>query len=222
MSLAERFDKYLLDQEDKNKTRVRSGLMSPSSFGQCYRRQYFTRSGEPITNPIDIETLRTFALGKQVHELLQKLYDNAQVEVEITTEDVHGFADIVEEDCVTDIKSQGKWAFTAMGKPGFDCATEKKDYVLQLATYAVILGKPKFTLAFVCKDPLEIREFNFLTKDFEKIVQTEIRINKSFWDKGLLPPADPRLYPQKDGSFKECNYCPFRNTCEVLEGKKLV
>jgi hypothetical protein len=103
----------LIDEtlEPKEK-RIRSGKMSPSSFGKCFRNQYWNRldvQGEPL----DARTLRVFKAGNLFHDFVQSLLINEQVkkEVLVESEDVKGFADLVNTEEVIDIKSQHSKSF---------------------------------------------------------------------------------------------------------------
>lgn len=209
MNIEKLLDDSLIKEREERKSRVRSGKMNPSSFGQCFRRQYYNRSNTPESNPIPIETLRVFKAGSLFHDLIQNLLPPHQKEVEITTDEIHGFADIVTDDMVIDIKSQNQFAFKAMAKPGYKIEEEKVDYILQLMTYVFLLGKKIGKLVFINKDNLEIRKFEFHIDDWINKVNEEGVINSKYWLQKTLPPPEPRLY-----KGKECSYCSWENTCK--------
>ena len=223
MELQQRFDEYLIEQDRLDKLKRKSGVISPSSLCQCYRRQFWTRQGIEPSNPLDIETLRVFAIGKHLHQTIQMAFDNAQAEVEVTiNSDVYGHADLVFDDEVVDIKSCGTWQFKKFEKMTAEqFAEEKPDYVLQVIAYAMGLKKGVGRVALVSKETGAILSFAFLTNVFRGRVEAELSALRGFWFGGELPPAKPVLYRQKDGTFKECEYCQFRDKCEILEGKKV-
>ena len=110
--IQEKIDKYLLEDEAKKANRTRSGKWSPSSFGRCYRYQYWNRLNEPLTNPISIDTLKIFKVGNIIHRFFQDILKGDYiVEAKIETEDCLGFADLVGLDEVIDIKSARSYLF---------------------------------------------------------------------------------------------------------------
>ena len=112
----------LLAEQNKRKDRVRSGMWSPSSFGRCYRLQYWNRKNEPQSNPPDERALRVFKVGHFFHDFVETIikdqHPQAETEVLVKKDDVLGFADIVLPDEVIDIKSQHSKSFWYMEKVG--------------------------------------------------------------------------------------------------------
>jgi hypothetical protein len=222
MTVQERIDEVLLAEQEASLTRVRSGLWSPSSFGGCYRKQYWNRKNEPKTNPPDERSLRVFKAGHFFHEFVQKIIleqcPEAQVEVPIKTDDVMGYADIVLPDEVVEIKSQHSKAFWWMDKSDKPITEEKADHILQASFYAVTLGKEWIRLVYVSKDDLCVREFKLrLTDELKSKVTKELNTLNKLWAFGELPKAEPRLYKGKDGKSKECSYCAWKTKCEEVE-----
>lgn len=216
MKISEMLDKWLVEKRVEDKKERKSGVISPSSLGQCYRRQYWTRKGEQESNPIDAQTLRVFEAGKKVHDVIQAMFPAECCEVEVKIgDDVYGHADIVLEDEVLDIKSVGVFQFkkfAKMTKEQFE--EEKVDYALQVCTYAYGLGKTKGRMVLVCKDTWEILEsFEFDLKYWEDRVKKELDVLRGYWEIEELPEAKPRLY-----NGKECEYCSFHNKCKDVEG----
>ncbi len=214
----------LIDEglEPKEK-RVRSGKFSPSSFGKCFRNQYWNRLDEPVSNLIDTRTLRVFKAGNLFHDFVEGLLVDKgyQKEQLIETEDIKGFCDLVNTDEVADIKSQHSKAFWYMSKTQ-DIKEDKKPNWLQVAWYAIELNKQYMRLVFVSKDDLCIQEYRLEIDNYWKEeVKKELDTLRGYWAKKELPSAQPRCYKQKDGSFKECDYCNFRDKCFLMEGKKL-
>jgi len=208
---------YLLNQQAERAKRERSGMWSPSSFGRCFRFQFWNRKNEPQSNPPDARALRIFKVGDLFHKFVGELLPQAQLEVLVKQDDILGFADIVLDDCVIDIKSQHSKSFWYMEKSNYDIVKEKKPNILQTACYAWILNKPKFNLCFLSKDDLCVAEYGFVTSRWIAEVEAELKTLRGFWNEDKLPPAEPRCY-----AGKECVYCPFRDKCFKLEGKTLL
>ena len=207
MSVLEKVDKLLLQEEEKKASRTRSGKWSPSSFGKCYRAQYWNRLNEPKTNPLEAKTLRIFKVGNLIHNFFQGILGmEYSSEVKVETENVLGFADLVNIEEVVDIKSVRSYQYKLMKdrKKKYDFKTEKKDNILQVAYYGKSLGKKRGRLIFVDKDSLDVIEFEFAISEFEKELQEELDILNGFWTKQKLPPAMPRCY-----NGKECSYCGY-------------
>jgi NTP pyrophosphatase (non-canonical NTP hydrolase) len=201
----------LLDQElakEQAVPRKRSGKFSPSSFGQCYRRQIWNRMDEPKTNEPDARALRIFKIGKMVHEYLQSLIPNTDevCEKHYEGEDFHGFADHVGEDFVEDFKTVNGFKFKKICNEKTDIASECSDYILQLMAYCLWFDKPVGRLTFINKDDWQIRVFDFKLADYKEKVEDEMDTLMLFWKnrERRLPSALPRLYR---GS--ECRYCNF-------------
>ena len=210
-------DEALAKEQEERKDRVRSGKWSPSSLGRCYRAQYWNRKNEPVTNPPDARTLRVFRCGQLFHDFVQQYLPEHQVEVEIDTPNLKGFADIVTEDTVYDIKSQHSGAFWYMQKADYKVEEKKLPNILQVMTYAVYLKKPFGCLVFISKDDMSIAEYRFATADWEDKVNNELDILDQLWINDTLPPAEPRCYKDaRTGKFKECQYCNYKDKCKEV------
>ena len=212
-SIQELIDKALERKSD----RVRSGKFSPSSLGKCYRAQYWNRKNEPPSNPIDERTNRVFKAGNLFHEFVQGLIlaqnPQAQKEVLIETEDFKGYADLVLEDEIIDIKSQHSKAFWYRKNLTWK-ETEPKVYhnIMQVVFYAVELKKDNARLVFVSKDDLCIQEYPLSVDKYKMDLGVEIATLRDIWHYDALPEAKPRAY---DG--KECGYCGWQDKCKVIE-----
>jgi CRISPR/Cas system-associated exonuclease Cas4 (RecB family) len=203
----------LIDKSLERKGHKGSGKISPSQLGRCYRFQYWSRKGEEHSNPLDKLTLRKFKCGDLFHEFVQDFLPKHQTEVLIETEDIKGYADIVLEDEVIDIKSQHSRAFWYMQKSNYDINTKRYPNILQLMTYCYLLKKPKGRLIFVSKDDLTIAEYGFYLSKWQKEVENELNHIRFFWKGKKLPPADPRAYLNDKGEPQECKYCPYKDKC---------
>ncbi len=216
----------ILNEVLKPKEHIASGLISPSSLGQCYRRQYWSRKGETPSNPIDERTLRVFKCGNLFEDFVIKnllvRYPNWQTQVEVTKDDIHGFADLVTPDEVDDVKSQHSkkfWYNQKEMQAGKDIRDMFYNNWLQVLTYAWLLSKPKGRLIFVSKDDLAIQEY---TQDLDVYwlgeIDMELTKTRYYYNMKTLPPAQPRLYGGEE-TKKECSFCQFKDLCLATEKK---
>lgn len=212
--LQQKIDEALLKEQEERKDRVRSMKWKPSMLGRCYRAHFWARKSEPESNPVDTRTLRVFAVGKLFHTFVQGFLPNTQVEVKVEDENIMGYADVVGDDVVYDIKSQHSKSFWYSKKSGYDVKKEKYTNWLQVMLYAKMLGKKFGCLMFVSKDDLCIEEYVLALSDWEAEVDKELKILNDFWAAGELPPAVPRCY-----NGKECQYCSYLDKCKEYEGQ---
>ena len=222
MKIVDIIDQSLLEEQKKRDQRVRSGKYSPSSFGRCYRYQYWNRKNEKPSDPIDVKTLRVFKVGNLFHDFIQRFFEKrmpintgkeivgytSNIEVKFETEDFIGFADIVLKDIIVDIKSIKSWGFKQFSKAGYNVVVDKESYILQLMAYVYFLGKNYGKLLFVEKDSLDIAEFDFKLDDWKELLLKEINKLKEIWKEDRIPEAQPRAY-----GGRECSYCIFRTKC---------
>jgi hypothetical protein len=209
-------DKALADEQSKRGERESSFKFSPSSFGYCFRRQYYKKLGEKETNPPDERTLRVFACGHRFHEWIQSLLpEGVQTEVLIEDENIKGYADVVTDTAVIDIKTTHSYAFKYVDDENI--LEEKKHNWLQVGWYAMKLGKAFASLCMVSKDDLRIAEYTLNMDKIKPLVEEEVKTLLSFKS---LPPPEPRLFGiiekgDGKGEPKECfSYCPFRTLCK--------
>lgn len=217
MNVQKMIDDYLLKVQEERKNHISSGKWTPSRFGRCYRMQYWKRAGEKETNPPDLNSLRRFKAGDLFHQFVQQFLPAHEVEVRIERDDILGFADIVTEDSVIDIKSQHSRAFWYMEKEEIPISEQKYSNILQVTTYAYLLGKPNAQLMFISKDDLYVAEYVFPVEQWINDIEFELYQLRKYWSLGQLPPAEPRAYKNKKGEFNECKYCPFLDKCKEVE-----
>lgn len=216
MSVIKTIDDYLLAKQAERSKRERSGCFSPSLFGRCFRAQYWNRKNEPQTNPPDLRALKIFACGDLFHDFVQNMLPPHQNEVLIKVDpDILGFADIVGDNFVADLKSQHSRAFWYMLKSDYNIEVEKLPNILQVVYYASRLNKPIAKLVFISKDDLCIEERDFVVDKFLPKLEEEIATLRDLWAKDILPEAKPRCYNRK-----ECSYCGFLDICNKTEGKQ--
>jgi hypothetical protein len=221
--LSKKIDEMLLEEQEARGERVRSGKWSPSSFGYCFRKQFFNRQNITPSNPVDVRTLRVFKAGKLFHDFAQGLLPKGDCEVKVETDDVLGFADYVSEDCVYDIKSQHSGAFDYMDVPSYDINKERMSNILQVMTYVYLLGKKWGRLVFISKDDLRTKEYGFHIDQWKGQVYKELEVLRTAWETKELPPPEPRVFgtDKKTGEPNECKkYCVYRDHCYKLQGKE--
>ena len=218
MSLQDKIDQDLIEKAKKNESRERSGKFGASSFGKCYRAQVLNRQNVKPTNPLTIDTLHMFEAGKLVHDYIQQYYTASQVEVKVEDDNFIGYADIVADNEVIDIKSVNPAYFFHSGfgekRKTFTVSEideiilrKKVNNILQVTDYALRLSKDQIRLVFFSRDlsyGIRAHEWIGRTSDWEGHVKEERAKLMEYWNNKTLPPVGPRLY---DG--KECQYCQF-------------
>ena len=208
----------LIDEALKPKPRERSGKWSPSSFGGCYRKQYWNRQDEPKSNPPDERGLRVFKAGQLFHDFVQGLLPDMQSEVLIECADVKGYADLVSGNEVIDIKSQHSKSFWWMKKKDCDIKKEKYSNWLQVLYYARELKKEFGRLVFISKDDLCVAEYVQPLDDYWLTeIESELFALRTFWLQGSLPEPKPRCEPRKNGTYWECDYCDWKDKCFAMQ-----
>ena len=216
MSLQKLIDDKLLQEYEKKQNRVRSGKWKPSNFGRCFLYQYWDRQNKPYSDKFDARTLRVFKAGQLFHDFGQQFLPEGQVEVEIETDDVKGFADYVSEDAVYDIKSQHSRSFWYMEKTDYDINKEKLGNILQVCYYAWRLNKKNGVLVFISKDDLCVAEYIFPVDKWVGKINEELNTLRGFWNSKIEPKKCGRAYgkDKKTGISNECaKYCPYRTVC---------
>lgn len=216
--------KVMIDEglkAENSKYRERSGKWNPSQLGGCLRKQVFNRKDASKTNESDDRALRVFKCGELFHKFVQdtvvKNNPAAQVEVLVNTDDVCGYADIVTDDEVIEIKSQHSRAFWHMEKENVDITESKPNHCYQVMTYCHFLKKPQGRLVYISKDDLCIAEYILpFTPQWAQKVTDELAVLNDYWSKTSLPPAEPRLYKQKT-EWAECGYCDWKDACFAFE-----
>jgi len=209
-------DAELIKEQEARKDRVRSGKISPHMLGRCYRAQYWNRKNEPQTNPPDVATLRKFKAGTLFHDYVEQFLPKHETEVKVETEDILGYADIVPEDCVWDVKSIHSRAFWYMEKNDYNINKAKYGNILQVMTYAMLLDKPKGGLIFISKDDLYSAEYVFGLDNWKPQVESELERLRAAWMVQELPPGRPRAYTNAKGEIKEGVYCGWQTKCKEL------
>ena len=197
---------------DNSEPRTPSGKFNPSYLGQCHRKHFWKRKGVESDNPPNDRTFRVFKCGDLFEHFVCQHIPAMQKQVVIETDDFKGFADIVSEDEVMDVKSINSKAFWWMDKDTYDITVEKRHNILQVIFYAKELNKPKARLVFIEKDTLSIKEYGFFVSKWIDDLVKEISILRKYWTDNKLPDAEPQ-------AGWECRYCSFAEKCKQAGGK---
>jgi len=212
----------IIDEALVPKPRIRSGKWNPSSFGYCFRSQFWNRKDEPKSNPPDKRSMRVFEAGKMFHNFVQKLIveqEDCQVEVDIESDDIKGFADIVRTNEVVEMKSVHSKSFWWLTKKNCDIKAEKYSNWLQVMYYTRELKKDFGRLVFISKDDLAIQEYVQPLDDYWlSEIENELIALRALWDINELPIAAPRCDKSKKG-YWHCNYCSFLDLCIRVESE---
>lgn len=211
---------YLLKEQEERSKRERSGKISPSQLGRCYRYQLWNRKNEIPSNPTDILGLRKFAVGKIFHNWIQDLLVDVQSEVMVEQDDIFGYADLVTPEAVIDLKTTHSKAFWYMQKETYDVNVEKYDNILQVCLYAMILKRPEARLCMISKDDLCMTEYGFDVEKWKPEVEKELKAVRNNWTRGELPPPEPRAFGKKECSWST-GCCMYRDKCFKLQNKEI-
>jgi hypothetical protein len=213
-NIAKLIEVELLRKQEEGKKRERSGKWSPSRLGRCMRYQYWSRLCEPETNLPDITALKRFAVGHLFHDYVQEFFKDVDVEVKVETDDILGYADIVDKDEVIDIKSVNDWAFKYLLDPKFDVSKDKPEHCMQVALYCKLLDKPKGSLLFINTKSLATVQCEVNLTEWIPKVNLELSQLNAYWLVKGVPKAEPRCY-----AGKECSYCSYLTRCTDYEKK---
>ena len=216
MNIEQIINDHLAKKNEERNSRVRSGKYNPSKMGRCYKAQLMDRQDIEPSNPIDERGLRVLACGTHFHNWIQGMLPDHDTEVKIENDDFCGYADIVTEDMVIDLKSQHSNAWHWMTKEGYNFNDQKRHDIFQVTFYAMMLGKPMASLCYISKDDLCVYQRTFEIKHFIIEVENEISMLHHFWQEQNVPAPAGRAYgiDKKTGHSNECaKYCPYRDMC---------
>lgn len=201
-----------------DKDRKRSGRFNPSQLGRCYRLQVLNRLNLEPTNPMPLSTLKAGVQGTATHELNQKFLPDEMCEVVVKTEHFSGRADIVESDCVSDIKSTDEWKMKKWWyKPLEVLLRTKREAFLQCGWYALHLKKPYTRIYPTPFGTIIDKEYTILTESVREEIEGEESTLIKFWEGGILPEPKARAF-----NGKGCNYCRFKGWCDNNKNMKTI
>ncbi len=200
-----------------------SGKYYPSGFGMCYRAQFLNRKNIEKSNAPDERVLRVFKAGNLfesfVTNLILREYPSASTQVLCEEEDIKGYADLVKENEAVEIKSQHSKAFWYMNKyQNLQEVREAKYHnFMQCAYYAKKLDKEFLRLVYISKDDLCIKEYVDKYEGYwQNELEKELKMLRLIWRIQEVPPALPRRWKKKDGTYSECKYCDYYDFCKAL------
>ena len=185
-----------------------------SSLGMCPTGLYLQRKGVPADTEFDERTLRVFKAGHIFEQFVvdlikEKLPIETQVRVESDKYNFSGYADLVVNDLVYEIKSKHSRGFWHMEKEGNGSIHNR----MQLWAYLEFLGKPEGRLLYISKDDMSILEYVVKRDDEElrKAVLLQLDMLNRAWKEELPPPV---LFDKKDWRAK---YCRLHDKCTTQE-----
>lgn len=177
-----------------------------SSLGQCLTGAYLKRAGLAQAE-FDERTLRVFHAGKMFEDwvvsLLEKVGKTHETQVHCvwSEKNVSGYADLLMDEIVYEIKSKHSKSFWYMDRKKEGAPLHHK---MQLWIYLKSLGKPKGEIIYISKDDMAILQYPIFLNDtsLEKAVLQEVDILNAAWEK-QLPPEPVR--DEKDWRHKYCS-----------------
>ena len=179
-----------------------------SALGGCLTGAYLVRKGI-AKKEFDDRTLRVFAAGRMFEEWLIKLIAEkeekfeTQVRIEWPEMNLTGYADLVINGLVYEIKTINSWGFKYLEKGG-----AKEQHKMQTWVYLKCLGKKESRIIYLEKDTLAVKEFPLLIDDpIEEKVVAELKILNDAWAKQLPPP------PITDKEDWRAKYCSVHGLC---------
>jgi len=172
-----------------------------TDIAQCLRRAYYMIKYPPKP---EYQLRRPLIAGKTVHlwiqDLLLKYKHELGIEVEVEKEVIariegimiHGFADIVLDNVLYEIKT----CRFIPPKPYFE-------HIIQACFYAYILGIPKYCILYIGDNGY--REYCMETDDGTiNIFRNRVKILKEALEQDKPPPREKTPY---------CSYCYYRRRC---------
>lgn len=181
-------------------------------MGSCLTGRYLERKGVTPDYEFDARTLRIFSVGTVFEDWLVDLISKShpdskietQVRVEIPKYDVTGYADVVVDNLVYEVKTKHSMGFKYLGdKP-------PEQNAMQLWLYLKGLDKKEGRLIYLSKDDLRTAEY-VVERDDEELrdkVEEEIAILQAAWKQKLPPPV---LVKDDDWRAK---YCRWHKQCK--------
>lgn len=222
MNIQELYNSQLRKEYEERKTRIRSGKYNPSSFGRCFRNQYWNKLNEPKSNEPDDRGLRRMDLGlaqeKRICDKIILQAPHLRFQVRCETDTCLGFADIVDDQLseVSDIKTASSRSFHYDEKELNSGKTPAEVYFnnfLQVMWYTQFLNKKYGRIVKVSKDDSVMAEPREELNDFWKDkLEMELTTLNYYKDFKTLPPAEPR-------TSWDCKFCDWETKCKEMNKK---
>ena len=241
MKLDQLIIKYHNRERENSRSYRRSKKWTPSSFGQCYRRQWYKKQRfKPDSQPSDA-LKEIFTLGNICEDIYCKRYPEGIFQRKIAVEGFLGLLDIQLPEQILEVKSVSGAVLRDIMAPSYDnlddllCEKvwksgseyyvwrEKAHNVLQLAYY-MVNTKLDGSLVFISRDSLEVCDFAPDGDCLRYGLSHDIRVH-------TVPiPLDAKLKqavalemdtlrgldkcPRGEARMKdECGYCDYRERC---------
>ena len=170
----------------------------------------------PIINNTFQQDISVEKITKHLITLLENNSESHQTEVQVSKDDIFGYADIVLNGEVVDIKSKRSFFFKKAQEPKYDVNKDLRPDIIQLMTYVWILNKKVGKLICIDRDSLYTTEYVFFLDNWLEEIDKELSQLRNYWDNNILPDPLPRAY-----NGKECNYCVFKDKCWEMELNEL-
>ena len=229
MKLAQLIEDYILrPREPRGYKQVKR--YKPSSFGQCFRRQWYKKNRFEPTNPPSDYTKEIFVQGSLCEDIYVKRYPEADLQYKVEVPGFLGYADLKFDDRIEEVKSVSGAVYNKVIKPGYDIWKEKLHNVLQLGYYMVDAGVGG-SLVYISRDSIYIDSFIYKdrllcfqcsgdVKVYNIPIPLDARLIKAVGDEMKMlrslrecPRAEPRME-------NECGQCDYYERCLKETGKK--
>ena len=202
--IIEKLDKHLREENIGEK---QPDCFRISSLGQCFRKRFWERKGEP-KEPLDERTLRVFQVGKIYHSYLQEVLKTDLIgsEIEVRVGDFVGHIDAIikgdKGNTLLDFKTVNSRKFNFIG------GEADRHYIMQLLTYAILAEKKynitESRLVYISKDDFRMCEKVYKLDDNWRFdIASDMKQLDDYWRNNELPPAIPQ-------AKWECSYCNFK------------
>lgn len=202
-------------------TREKKAITSwhPSKLGSCLTGAYLERQGVAPDEDFDDRTLRVFSCGKFFEDWacaqLQATGTafETQVRIEWPEMDVTGYADLLLDDIVYEIKSKNSRAFWYMvGNSRRQGEGPNRQHQQQLWTYLRVLKKERGEIVYISKDDLAIQQYPVFLNDneLESEVMAQLEVLNKAWRDQVPPPVT------HDDDSWQAKYCRWHTQCKAL------
>ena len=227
MKLAQLIEDYISrEREPRGYKQVKR--YKPSSFGQCFRRQWYKKNRFEPTNPPDDFIKEIFLQGNICEDLYVKQHPGAELQYKVEIPGFLGYADLKFEDRIEEVKSVSGAVFRDISNPRYNVWKEKLHNVLQLGYY-MVKSNLRGNLVFINRDSLCISGFSVegsrivldisgKIKEYSISIPLDAKLTKAVNEEmGILsvlkecPRAEPRMK-------NECGMCDYRGMCYKESG----
>ena len=212
------WDKLIEDEINANRETRDHSKFRVSDSGMCHRMRFWKRknSYKSEMDSHNLETKKIFTIGHLVHGFLQNILKKRGlaklIEARVENEHFIGHVDLVTSDYIVyDIKSAGtrKMQHIRSRKvPDIHHAYQAMTSAILLEENDLVSHVNDVRILYVGKERMDFIDLSAYKTVSEKAVIKDMETLVDYWVRDELPPPEPK---QK----WECNYCPFKNVCEV-------